>query len=145
LRPNLTDGAMALLLVCPGSVLGDAAERPVEQVKLDGRQRVQQELADRLRVHSRGLAEHAAPLRGDAHQHPAPVVGALARVSQPLRPSRATARLSEGCVSRTAESSSPSHRPAGGADSSRSRIWKPLMLRPQVCARPEVSWSVIRA
>src|SRR3979411_1535012 len=74
-RPNLTGCVMGCSSSARGSVLCDSGARPGEHVQFGGRQRVQQELADRLRVHARGAAEHVTPVLGNAYQHPAPVVG----------------------------------------------------------------------
>src|SRR5260370_35527203 len=67
LRPNLTGSVIWLLLVCPGvSVFCDSGQGPGEHVQFGGRQGVQQELADRQRVHARGAADHVPPRLGNA-------------------------------------------------------------------------------
>src|SRR5690348_18426650 len=78
LSPNFTGCVMIVLLVWrsgPGLGSGDPAEGAGEQVLLAGGERVQQGLADRLRVHRHGAAQHVPAGRGDGDQHAAPVVG----------------------------------------------------------------------
>ena len=75
LSPNFTGCVMIVLLVwSSGPASGDPAEGAGEQVLLAGSERVQQALADGLRVHRHGAAQHVLTGRGDGEQHASPIV-----------------------------------------------------------------------
>ena len=58
-----------------GSVRANAGECAGKQILFPRRERIEQELADRLRVHADSPAEHFLARWGDGDKHSAPVIG----------------------------------------------------------------------